>query len=432
MDEGHAHTDSAKATGAEASLRYTPAVAKRKRSTAPPRLRDVIVLDDLEAKARRHLPKPIFGYVSGNAEAGISAAAQRDAFSRHAFVPRVLKGTANRNQSVELFGTRYDHPFGVSPMGVSTLVAYDGDVTLAKGAREAGSFAVMSATSLTPLERVAREAGSRWFQAYFPGQVERIEPMLDRIAAAGFDILAVTADVPVKGNNVIDRRNRFGTPIKPTLRLAWEGITHPHWLLGTALKMLATHGLPHFENLDVGRGPPILARDVERSFSARELLSWDHIARIRELWRGKLVIKGIVSPEDAATARDLGCDGIIVSSHGGRQLDSMVSPLAALPAVKARAGGMVVMLDSGVRYGADVLKAMALGADFVFVGRPMLYAAALAGETGVRHAVDILSTEIDRNMALLGLQDLDQLTRDHLTDAHAPFREGSFQKGAPT
>lgn len=416
--------------GADDTPRYTPEVAKRRPSSGPPRLRDVFVLDDLEPKARRHLPKPIFGYVWGNAEAGVSATAQRDAFSRHAFVPRVLKGTVNRTQSVELFGTRYDHPFGISPMGVSALVAYDGDVALAQGAREAGSFAVMSATSLTALERVAREAGSRWFQAYFPGHIERIEPMLDRIAAAGFETLVVTADVPVKGNNVVDRRNRFGTPIKPTPRLAWEGFTHPHWLFGTAARTLRTHGMPHFENLDVDRGPPILARDVERSFSARELLSWDHIARIRERWHGKLVIKGIVSPEDTTTARELGCDGVILSSHGGRQLDSMISPLAALPAVKARAGDMAVMLDSGVRYGADVLKAMALGADFVFVGRPMLYAAALAGVPGVRHAIDILATEIDRNMGLLGLQDLDQLTRAHLTDPNAPFREGASQQGA--
>ena len=405
---------SADTVNASPARRFEPAVPERTREVAPRRLRGVFNLDDLEAAARRHLPVPFFGYVAGAAETGQSYRENRTDFASIRFEPRSLTGYTNRSQSVTLFGKRYDRPFGICPMGLSALAAYDGDVALARAARDRGTLAILSATSLTALERVAEEAGSRWFQAYFPGDAERVVAMTDRVAAAGYETLVVTVDVAVNGNREADMRNGFATPLKPTPKLAWHGITRPAWLWGTAFRTLRTRGMPHFENLDVERGLPILARNLVRSFSGREKLNWDHVARSRERWKGNFVIKGVLSPADTEKARRLGCDGVIVSNHGGRQLDGALSPIAALPGVLAEAGDMTVMLDSGVRRGTDVLKALALGARFCFVGRPMLYAAAVAGDAGVRHAIDILSAEIDRDMGLLGIRDLSEMTRDFL------------------
>ena len=404
------------------ATRYEPAVDKRGKSAAPFRLRRSFALGDFEAAARRHLPTPIFGYIAGAAETGASNADNRSAFGDIRFIPRSLRGHLNRSQKTVLFGNTYDRPFGIAPMGMSALAAFDGDVVLAKAARDRGTFAIMSATSLTALERVAEEAESRWFQAYFPGDTDRVLAMTDRIARAGFGTLVVTVDVAVNGNRETDHRNGFATPLKPTPRLAWQGATRPGWLWGTALRTLRTHGMPHFENLDVDRGPPILAQNLIRSFSGREQLRWEHVEAARDRWKGNFVLKGVLSPEDAARARAIGCDGIIVSNHGGRQLDGAISPIAALPEVLKVAGDMTVMLDSGVRRGTDVLKALALGAQFVFVGRPMLYGAAVAGEAGVRYGIDLLSAEIDRDMALLGIADLTEMTRDFLVLPDAPRR----------
>lgn len=397
-----------------APRRFEPAVEKRVRREVPRRLAKAFSLEDIEAAARRHLPVPIFGYVSGVSETGSTYVSNREQFAAYRFLPRMLAGHVSRNQGTTLFGQCVEHVFGIAPMGFSALVAYDGDVALARAANARGTFAILSATSLTTLERAAQDGGSRWFQAYFPGDAERIDAMIDRVAAAGYKTLVVTVDIPVNGNRETDMRNGFVTPLKPTARLAWQGVTRPGWLFGTAFRTLSTFGMPHFENLDVDRGPPILARNMVRSFSKREALAWEHVKAARERWKGRFVIKGVLAPEDAARARQIGCDGIIVSNHGGRQLDGTVAPLAALPAVKAESGAMTVMLDSGIRRGTDVLKAVALGADFVFVGRPFLYAAALGGEAGVRYAIDLLSAEIDRNMALLGIRELSEMTADLL------------------
>ncbi|MGB3864620.1 MAG: alpha-hydroxy acid oxidase [Xanthobacteraceae bacterium] len=378
--------------------------------TVPRRLRAILTLDDFEAKARRHLPKSIFGYVSGATETGASLAANRRAFAAIGFVPRVLRDVHARSQQTRLFGTDFSHPFGIAPMGLSALAAFDGDVALAAAARESGIPAIMSATSLTPLERVASEAGSRWFQAYLPGDDVRIEAMVDRVAHAGFNVLVLTADVPVSANRENNIRNGFDAPLKPNLRLAWQGAIRPRWLIGTMARTLYLTGMPHFENMEAERGPPILSRNVVRSMAGRDRLCWRQVELIRRKWKGALVIKGILAAEDARLARECGADGIIVSNHGGRQLDYAIPSLRALAALRAEAGAMTLMLDGGIRRGTDVLKALALGAHFVFVGRPFLYAATIAGAAGVAHAAGILSAEIDRDMALLGISSLEELS----------------------
>jgi L-lactate dehydrogenase (cytochrome) len=272
----------------------------------------------------------------------------------------------------------------------------------------------MSGSSLIRLEELAAACPGAWFQAYIPGETQRIEALVERVAEAGFKTLLVTVDTQVSSNRENNIRTGFTTPLRPSLRLAWDGITRPDWLLNTALRTLVKHGMPHFENSYRERGAPILSRNVERDFSKRDHLNWSHIAAIRKQWQGKLLLKGVMSPEDAKIARDQGMDGIIVSNHGGRQLDSTVSPLRVLPSIVAASGDMTVMMDSGIRRGTDVLKAMALGARFVFVGRPINYAASIAGEAGVSHAIAILAAEIHRNMGMLGLNSLSEIGPERL------------------
>lgn len=372
-------------------------------------LRRILSLDDFEDAARRHLPRPVFGYVSGGCETDASLRGNRGAFADYGFVPRILQGVAQRSQATELFGRTWDAPFGIAPMGLCALSAYRGDLVLARAAATANIPMLVSGTALIPLEEVRAANPHAWFQAYVPGEVPRIEALVDRVARAGYETLVVTADTPVSGNRENNLRVGFSTPLRPGLRLTWDGAIRPRWLLGTALRTLVHHGMPHFENSQATRGAPILSRSVTRDFGARDHLNWEHLRLIRARWPGRLVLKGVLDVADALAARDCGVDGLIVSNHGGRQLDGAVSPLAVLPAIVQAMGELPVMMDSGIRRGNDVLKALALGAKFVFVGRPFNYAAAVAGEPGVQHAIGILAQEILRNMALLGINRLDQV-----------------------
>jgi L-lactate dehydrogenase (cytochrome) len=373
------------------------------------RLSRILSLEDLEPAARAFLPRPVFEFVSGGVESNASRADNRAAFAELGFVPRVLTDVSRRSQATSLFGRTYAAPFGLAPMGMSALAAYRGDLVLARAAAAANVPMIMSGSSLIPLEDVAREGRTAWFQAYLPGEPERILALVDRVERAGFDTLLLTVDVAVSANRENNVRAGFSTPLRPNLRLAFDGLIRPRWLLGTAARTLLRHGMPHFENSYATRGVPILARNVLRDFGARDHLDWSHLELIRRRWKGRLVVKGIMHKDDARRARETGADGIIVSNHGGRQLDGTVSPLRVLPEIAAVAGDMPVMFDSGVRRGTDVLKALALGACFVFVGRPFLYAAAIGGEPGVRRGIDLLSQEIDRDMALLGINTLAEM-----------------------
>lgn len=372
-------------------------------------------LDDFEAAARKRLPRPIFAYYSGGAETNASFADNRRAFAEWGFVPRALVSVAKRSQQATLLGETYASPFGIAPMGLSALATYRGDIVLARAAAQAGIPMIMSGTSLIRLEEVQQAAPKSWFQAYLPGTPERILALVDRIAAAGFGTLVLTVDVAVLASRENNVRAGFSTPLRPSLRLAWDGAIRPRWTVGTFLKTIARHGMPHFENSFAERGAPILSGSVMRDFTARDHLGWEHFDLIRKRWTGKLVVKGILSKEDATVARARGADGIIVSNHGGRQLDGAVSPVRVLPEIaEAIAGAIPVMMDSGVRRGTDVLKALALGADFVFVGRPFLFAASIAGEAGVLQAAKILATEVSTDMALLGVNSIDEIGPHHL------------------
>lgn len=374
-------------------------------------------LDDFEQQARRHLPSPLFGYIAGASETNSSLRRNSESFQRYAFRPRVLRNTSARTTETTLFGVRYNAPFGIAPMGISALMAYRGDIVLAEGAAKCGVAAIMSGSSLIRMEDVIAVAPDAWFQAYLPGEPDRIDALVDRVATAGFKTLVLTVDTAALANRENNIRAGFSTPLRPSLRLAWQGVTHPRWTLGTLLKTIARHGIPHFENSYATRGAPIISSNVMRDFGKKDHLDWSHLERIRTRWSGNLVVKGIMHPEDAVYAANMGADGIILSNHGGRQLDGTASPLEVLPDIVGRIEGRIpVMIDGGFRRGTDIIKALSLGASFVFVGRPFLYAAAVAGPQGVIVASEILKSEINRNLALLGAAKLAELSRDVLID----------------
>jgi L-lactate dehydrogenase (cytochrome) len=389
-----------------------PTVVERSSSAVPRALRRYLSLDDFEATARRRLPRFLYGYIAGGAETDAARTDNRRAFDEYGFVPRVLNDVSGREQTTKLFGKTYASPFGIPPMGSSAMCAYRGDIVLARAAAAMNVPMILSASSLIRLEEVRRENPDAWYQAYLAGDVSRIEPLVDRVADAGYDTFVVTADVPVPPNRENNIRNGFRIPLAITPRVAWDTITHPHWLFGTWTRTLLNHGMPQFENMDAMPGPPVLSKNLMRNIGKRDQLAWKHVELIRKRWSGRLVVKGLIAPADARIARECGVDGVIVSNHGGRQLDYTMSSLRTLPEIASEANGMTVMLDGGIRRGTDVLKALALGAQFVFVGRPLLYAAVAGGEAGVQHALTLLRDEVDRDMALLGIRSIAEISSD--------------------
>lgn len=370
----------------------------------------ILALDDFEAMARNCLPRPIFGYIANGSETNGARDDNRAAFREYSLLPKVLVDVTGREQSISLFGTTHTSPFGVAPVGLSALAAYRGDIALAAAARAAGVPMVLSGASLTRMEDVARQSPEMWFQAYLPGDPDRIDPFLGRIADTGIQTLVVTVDVPVISNRENAARCGFTAPLRPSLRLALDGLRRPRWTVGTFLRTLALHGMPHFENAAHVRGAPMVARDAVYQLEGRERLGWDHIRHVRRIWKGRLVLKGILRIDDAVRAIAEGADGVIISNHGGRQLDGTPSALRVLPAIREALGTAVpLMLDGGIRRGTDVLKALALGASFVFLGRPFIFAAAVGGQAGVLHAMRLLADEIHRDMTMLGIASLNQL-----------------------
>ncbi len=403
----------ARSHGAQASASASSRIFPEAERVAR-RMRRIFALEDLEPVARRLLPRPIFGYVAGAAETNASLADNRRVFEEIQFLPRMLVGVTGRTLDCELMGRRHSLPFGIAPMGVSALTGYRGDLSLARSAARAGIPMIISAASLIPLEEVAAAAPGVWYQAYLSGDREEAAALLARVAQTGIDTFVITADsavVPSRENNL---RTGYRTPIRPNLALLRDGMTHPGWSIGTFLRTFLRHGTPHFENAGPGRGAPLLSRRAARDFSGREALDWDVVRFVRSRWKGRLVIKGLLHAADVTIAREMGADGVILSNHGGRQLDGAVSPMRALPAALDQAGGMAIMIDSGFRRGTDILKAFGLGARFVFIGRPFNYASTLAGEVGIDHAIGLLRTQLQADLGMLGLRGMLEMNRDVL------------------
>jgi L-lactate dehydrogenase (cytochrome) len=280
---------------------------------------------------------------------------------------------------------------------------------------------IMSGSSLIRLEDVVQASPATWFQAYLPGDVSEITALIERVARGGFATLVITVDSQVAGNRENNIRAGFSTPLRPTLRLAWDGVTRPRWLFGTFLRTLLQHGMPHFENNFAMRGAPIVSAQVIRDYSDRGNLAWSHFELIRRQWKGRLVIKGLLDVGDARKARDAGADGIIVSNHGGRNFDSSMAPIEALaPIVDAVGSRTTVIVDSGFRRGSDVVKALAIGAKLVMVGRATLWGTTVGGEAGAARAINFYREEISRTLAYLGCRSISDLNRDCLEYVPTP------------
>jgi len=376
-------------------------------------LDSVLDLDEFQARARKKLPRAIYGYVANGAEDEVALATNRAAFRDYRLVPRVLQNVPDRSQSVTLFGRTYDAPFGIAPMGGAAAVTFDADLRMARAAAQSGIPFVLSGNSITPMEEVAQAHPGAWFAAYQSPNTDAIEGMVSRVAAAGFFTFVLTADVPVGSNREKDHRAGFSQPIRFNRKIALDVLQHPRWLGGSMGRTLLKRGIPHIDNLEYNGGPSLFSRTVGK-IASHTTLSWEHVRLIRKLWKGPFIVKGILSPADVRVARDCGVDGIVVSNHGGRQLDSAVTPLQALPDILTEARNLTVLIDSGFRRGTDILTALALGAQFVLVGRPFLFACCYAGEAGVLRAIDLLSQEVDRDMALLGLHALGEVGPDML------------------
>jgi L-lactate dehydrogenase (cytochrome) len=376
---------------------------------------------DFERAARRRLPASVFGYVSGGTQDEVSLTANRAVFDRLAFRPRGLRDVSQRSQTVSLWGKTYASPIGLAPTGINAMVRHDADALLAEQAHRAVLPFVISGASNVPLERLVKLAPDSWYQAYFPGDRLRIEKIVQRLEAAGIATLVVTIDTCVGANRENNIRNHFSVPFRVSPSLLWDGVLHPRWSFQVFAKTLLKAGIPRFANMDETAGNRIIDDSPKGFRAGRDQLDWDTLAWLRGRWHGKLLLKGVVHPGDALLAVKLGLDGIIVSNHGGRQLDSVISPLQALPDVLAQTPqDFPVMVDGGFRRGTDVLKAVALGARLVFLGRPPLYGAAVAGSAGIQRVLEIFETEIDRDLALLGCRSLSEVSPDLLSIFGSP------------
>ncbi len=382
---------------------------------------------DFEKAARRRLPKAVLGYVEGGTEDCHTLRANRAAFDHVVFRPRGLTGVAGRTQKVELWGREYASPIGIAPMGVTAICHHECDVALASAAHRQQIPFILSGLSTVPMEKVQAAAPGIWYQGYIPGDIQRIGSLMKRLEAAHIKVLVVTIDTAVGANRENNERAGFTIPFKISPRLVLDGILHPAWSASVFGRTLMNGGIPRFTNVLADPQGFRITEEPSGGFrQGRDLLTWEHLRWMRDNWRGKLLVKGLVHPEDARLAVKHGMDGVIVSNHGGRQLDGAISALQALADVKSVVPpDFPVMIDSGFRRGTDVLKAIALGARLVFMGRPMLYGAAVAGTQGVSRVIDILRTEIDRNLALLGCSDIGALSPDWLVHDHA-FRYSAY------
>ncbi len=366
--------------------------------------------------ARRRLPRVAYEFLARGTEDEVTLRANRTDFERIRFVPRTLVDVSKRSLKTTLWGRTFDAPFGIAPTGASGLYCFDADVALGRAAQAAGVPYVLSTASFVPMERVAREAGGeKWFQLYMSKDHDIARGLVNRALDAGFEALVITTDVVVGGNREYNQRNNFEVPFRLNLANMADGLLHPRWLAGVFLRTLLSTGVPRFQNLEVNAGGRITSPTLTEFRTRRTELNWNDFAWLRKLWPKKLLLKGVMTVEDAQLAAQHGADGIFVSNHGGRQLDGAPSPIEVLPQIAQTVGGqMAILLDGGVRRGTDVVKALALGADMVFMGRATLFGAAAGGEAGALHALNLLKAEVGRTLALLGANNLEELGPQYL------------------
>jgi (S)-mandelate dehydrogenase len=369
---------------------------------------------DLREIARRQVPGFAFEYVEGGAEDEATLRHNREALAALRFVPQTLIDTSGRTCETSLFGRRCAAPLVIAPTGLNGMLHPKGDIALARAAASFGIPYTLSTLSTTRLEDVAAKAGGRlWVQLYVMKNRAIAENVMARADAAGYEALVFTSDANVFGSREWDKRN-YARPGRPRLRAVLDAMRHPRWLT----QVLLRQGVPRFRNIEDFL-PPEAASAVGGSTLVPQLFEptivWKDLDWIRRHWTGKLMVKGVLSVEDARRAADAGCDGIVLSNHGGRQLDYCVAPIEVLGEIAGAVGSrLTILIDSGFRRGSDVAKALALGAQGVMIGRAALYGLAAGGEHGVRRALDMLAVELDRVLGQLGCRSLAELKPSHL------------------
>jgi (S)-mandelate dehydrogenase len=367
------------------------------------KLNAALSIDDLRKMARRRLPRVIYDYLEGGAEDEMCLHTNESAFARQRFLPRYLVDISRRDQSVTLFGETFSSPFGIGPTGMIAMVRPDADLLLARAAADADIPFVISGASTASIEDVARVAPKSWYQHYPCKDPAITADLLRRCAAAGLKTLMVTVDVPLHSKRERNVRSGWVRPYRPTPAVMAEAIRHPGWVID-----YLRAGLPYMENYRAYAPPGTGARALT-SFYADQVPaphSWPMLQSLRDAWKGTLVVKGVLHPDDATRAAAMGIDGVIVSNHGGRQLDHAAATIDLLPAVVAAVGErMTVMVDSGIRRGADIASSLCHGARFTFVGRATAYGVAVGGLDGARKAIDILKRELDLACGQVGCPD---------------------------
>ncbi|HEX6412386.1 MAG TPA: alpha-hydroxy acid oxidase [Burkholderiales bacterium] len=368
-----------------------------------PNLARAVNIEDLRVLAKRRLPRAIFDFFDGGAEDEVTLRENRAAFERVRLLPRVLVDVSKVDTVIDLLGKRSALPLAIAPTGGISAGRYGAELILARAAKAVGVPFTMATPSAFTIEKVAEEVGGRlWFQLYAVRDRAFRSRLVNRAKSAGYEAILVTVDLPVSGKRERDPRNGFHTPYSPNWRNSKDVVFKPAW----ALDMMR-NGLPGMANLEGYRFSAPSGTDIVTAVG-REMdagLDWEYIKELRNEWPGKLLLKGVERADDAERAAAVGCDGVVVSNHGGRQLDGAAATLDALPAIASAVGNrMAVLLDGGVRRGVDILKARALGAQAVLTGRATLFGAMAAGEPGALRALEILSSELVRAMQLCGVR----------------------------
>ncbi|MFP1632727.1 alpha-hydroxy acid oxidase [Zhengella sp. ZM62] len=373
-----------------------------------PGLAGIRTIEGLRALARRRLPRGLFEFIdrgTGNETALLN---NRAAYARMRFRPLGLTGCGSRSTAARILGNVHAAPMIIAPTGAAGLVWPNGDLALARAAAAAGIPFTMATRSFNSIEQVGGEAGGTlWFQLYASPDTGFTFPLLERAWQSGFETLVVTIDTPVTPDRHYNTVNGFSLPFHPTARALLDMAMHPRWLVNVIIRYRLQGGLPRFENMP---GRPKITQGPPASAMLDARLDWSHVKELRRKWPGKFVIKGVLHEKTALQAAKAGADAIVVSNHGGRNLDTSAAPLDVLPAIAARVDGrMELIVDSGIASGSDIAKAIASGANAVMIGRAPLWGAAAGGETGISRALEILLRELDYTMAMTGCARLDEL-----------------------
>jgi isopentenyl diphosphate isomerase/L-lactate dehydrogenase-like FMN-dependent dehydrogenase len=366
---------------------------------------------DLRAMAKRRLPLGLFEFVDRGSEGETALRGNRAALDAIRLYPRGLVDLSGRHNRTTLFGREQSQPFAVAPTGAAGLLWYQGELHLARAAAAAGVPFTLSTASITSMETVAEQAGGRlWFQLYMWPDRRMSYQLIERVKAAGFEALLVTIDTAVSPKRDYNQRNGFAVPIRINRRNAVDVALHPRWLLSVMARYLMTSGVPRHENYPEELRRSLLQGPKKLGTPKNETLTWDDLRELRKRWSGPLIVKGVIHPDDARNAVACGADGVIVSNHGARNFDCAMATIDALPAVVDAVGQRcTVMVDSGFNQGSDVVKALALGAQCVLLGRAPLYGVAAGGEAGVAKAIEIMSADIERTMAFMGCRSVAEL-----------------------